>query len=623
MWSRGHKLKKGKYIIGKILGKGGFGITYLAYIKQSHKLVTLKTLNSDWQDKKNFDELQERFVNEALSLAKCQHPNIVKVYEVFQEKGLWCMVMEYIEGKNLYDYLSEKGILSEEEALGIILQIAKALNYVHKQGLLHRDVKPNNIMLRKDNKTAVLIDFGLAREYNLGETIQMTSAMTPNYAPLEQWEKRSDFGPALDVYALAATLYKILTNESPIPAVYIKKGAPFTPPKAYNKQISDQVNNLIIIGMKLEAENRPQSVKQWLELFGEFSSNHQINGEKESEVLQKKSDLSFGRKIRKIPFLSRLKTVSFIGIKKKLNAFLSKKYNIKQSKVINNSTNLNYNPSKNNLNSQNKSKPRKPYLSTKEKSTITPYNNTKSRKKYYHSLPSIVNEGRKKTGLPPIIRNHLGWEFWREWVRGTTIAEVIALILSSFLVNFLSRNTNNDLINSIASLTTAAALVGSILGTSVGIAQSSLISREISLARIWIPASIVGGAMGGFLGGFASEVIKNGMDIIIIFPIAGAVIGLAQWFVIRKDVKYAFWWIFGSAISWITIAIGFFHLYDIFWNSFWDRQLTELENIFAWAKSLMPLVFSSLIYILFSGAVFAGITGSIIISLLRIPVSRS
>ena len=206
MWNPGQQLKKGKYVIDKILGSGGFGITYLAKQQPSGKLVTIKTLNDLRQQSPNFHELQEKFLNEAVALASCRHPHVVAVYpRLFQEKGLWCMVMEYIDGEGLDIYLEERGILGEAEALNIITQVGDALTCVHNQGLLHRDVKPHNIMLHRDTLAAVLIDFGLAREFSPGEVVSLTSDKTIHFAPIEQWETRGDFRPSLDVYSLAVT----------------------------------------------------------------------------------------------------------------------------------------------------------------------------------------------------------------------------------------------------------------------------------------------------------------------------------------------------------------------------------------------------------------------------------
>ncbi|MEG4802622.1 serine/threonine-protein kinase [Microcoleus sp. ARI1-B5] len=151
-WAPGQQLHQGKYLIEEILGCGGFGVTYRVQNLKEGKVVAIKTLNANVQGKPNFQELQTKFLNEALSLARCSHPHVVQVYEVFPEMvgnlQLWCMVMELIDGIDLASHLEYNGILSEEKALSIIKQVGRALSFVHKQGFTHLDVKPQNIMLR-------------------------------------------------------------------------------------------------------------------------------------------------------------------------------------------------------------------------------------------------------------------------------------------------------------------------------------------------------------------------------------------------------------------------------------------------------------------------------------------
>jgi serine/threonine protein kinase len=267
LWTPNQELKSGRFIIQKVMGGGGFGLTYKALDTSKDKMVVIKTLNQFQQTQEDFEQRQEKFLNEALRLAQCSHPHIVKVYEVFREEGLWGMVMEYVDGDDLGVYVENNGPLLETEALCYIEQISQALEYVHRQGFLHRDVKPNNILLRRETQAAILIDFGLAREYT-GKTGSMTNAKTEGYAPIEQYERRGEFGEYTDVYALAATLYSLVTKEVPIPANFRKKGLSLPPPQQYNPTISDDLNAAIVRGMALEPQNRPQSVLEFQELLG-------------------------------------------------------------------------------------------------------------------------------------------------------------------------------------------------------------------------------------------------------------------------------------------------------------------------------------------------------------------
>jgi serine/threonine protein kinase len=163
-------------------------------------------------------------------------------------------------------YLSKKGKLNEDEALKIMFQVGEALSYIHAQGFLHRDIKPNNILVRSENLEAVLIDFGLAREFVTGKTLTHTNYVTESFAPIEQYLAKTQRGAFTDVYALSATLYNLLTGELPLPSRF-RSYVVLPSPKQSNQHISDQVNEAILKGMELEPEKRCQTVQEWLDLL--------------------------------------------------------------------------------------------------------------------------------------------------------------------------------------------------------------------------------------------------------------------------------------------------------------------------------------------------------------------
>ncbi|MBJ7297316.1 MAG: GUN4 domain-containing protein [Dolichospermum sp.] len=295
IWHPGQKINKGKFIIqGKPLGIGGSGITYKALEPKTGKLYAIKTLNQEMQLRDDFAAQQVKFINEAMKIASFDHKHIVKVHEVIEEVEvieedkfqLFGVVMEYIDGVTLFKYVQNKGQLSESEALLYINQISQALEYIHAKGSLHRDIKPENILLRQNKQEAVLIDFGSTR--SMANT-SMTISLTEGYTPIEQYRDKGNFGPHTDVYALAATLYYLLTADglkqesksTPVPAYkreQIKTFDLLAKPKAYNQSLSQRVNDAILQGMELEPKNRTQTVLKFRENLG------LVNIENEQEI---------------------------------------------------------------------------------------------------------------------------------------------------------------------------------------------------------------------------------------------------------------------------------------------------------------------------------------------------
>ncbi|NEP42213.1 MAG: serine/threonine protein kinase [Okeania sp. SIO2H7] len=297
---KGDKLNKGKYTIVKELGDGRFGITYLATVNSSiskekkrkflglfslpkqEKLqnqkpekVVIKTLNDKMYEQAKDGELEKRkndLLTEAEALSNCKHPHIVKFKKHFCKDEKLYLVMEHIAGDNLATLLESLpgNIMPEPQALAYIKQIGEALITVHENELVHRDVKPDNIILRAGKEEAILIDFGLARRF---EDIQTTVNPTINskldpityafFAP-ELYDPTAKRGAYTDVYSLAATLYFLLTGEVPPSA---EKKKELVAPKEFNPKISDAVNKAIIQGMEFDWEKRPQTMAEWLALL--------------------------------------------------------------------------------------------------------------------------------------------------------------------------------------------------------------------------------------------------------------------------------------------------------------------------------------------------------------------
>ena len=266
VWTPGQGLNGDRYIIEDKLGEGGFGVTYLAQKAQNTQRVVIKTLKDDLLRDPNFATFRGKFRDEALLLAVCSHRNIVQIDTYFTHDDFPCIAMEYVAGEDLCELVERRGFLSETEALNYIRQVGEAVIVVHDKGLLHRDIKPQNIMVR-DNQDAVLIDFGLARSFIPDRTQQMTYGLTHGFAPPEQYRKIGRFDKYIDVYALAAMLYYLLTKIPPTAAWCRALNDPLKPPFQINPNISDAVDRAIMKGMEMDETKRPQSVQEWLAML--------------------------------------------------------------------------------------------------------------------------------------------------------------------------------------------------------------------------------------------------------------------------------------------------------------------------------------------------------------------
>ncbi|NJM97372.1 MAG: serine/threonine protein kinase [Phormidesmis sp. RL_2_1] len=273
-WPSGHLLQNGEYTIEKELGTGRFGTTYLAKHKDGTRLV-IKTLSESYlnsissPDKLN--KLNNEFIQEAGKLAECKHKHIVKSGRPFLEGDRYCIAMEYIGGVSLAARDEPK--VPEAIALQYIKQVGEALIVVHENNLVHRDVQPNNILVRTRHgkSEAVLIDFGLALEFNRDLTAAdlakaKTDYAAEGYTPPELYSRYDgDIGPHTDIYALAATLYDLLTGQPPISATKRKDdGIPLRSPLDLDNSITPNVSQQIMRGLELSPSDRPQSMREWL-----------------------------------------------------------------------------------------------------------------------------------------------------------------------------------------------------------------------------------------------------------------------------------------------------------------------------------------------------------------------
>ena len=215
--------------IERVLGAGGFGVTYLARDVSLDAWRAVKEyLPRDWgtrrrdgtigprtgTDAEDYEWGLTRFLDEARILAKFDHPHLVRVYRVFEAWGTAYMVTEYVEGQTLSAALRASGPWSERQVRELLDALTDGLSAVHVAGLLHRDIKPGNVMVRPDG-TLVLIDFGAARQAMGRQSRSVTAVLTPGYAPIEQYSPRGNQGPWTDIYALGALAYEALIGQVP------------------------------------------------------------------------------------------------------------------------------------------------------------------------------------------------------------------------------------------------------------------------------------------------------------------------------------------------------------------------------------------------------------------------
>lgn len=292
-------LQGGKYKIVRFISSGGFGCTYEAEHILLKKRVAIKEFFV--KDFCNRDEttsqisvgitsktalvnkLKSKFIAEAQSLCSLDHPNIVHVFDVFEENCTAYYVMDYIDGLSLNDLVKNNGPMAEQKAVGYIMQVADALKYVHSQNRLHLDIKPGNIMVDENDK-AMLIDFGASKQYDEegGENTSTLLGKTPGYAPLEQMGNDVvKFFPSTDIYALGATLYKLLTGNTPPSASLLASGETLDAMPSF---ISEGTRNAIIQSMQTNKMKRPQSIGEFEKLLsGDIDESTQIDSEDADE----------------------------------------------------------------------------------------------------------------------------------------------------------------------------------------------------------------------------------------------------------------------------------------------------------------------------------------------------
>ena len=277
-------LQNGKYRIEGVLGQGGFGITYLATQVALNRKVTIKEFfmkelcNRDEQTSQvsvpsmgsvdTVARFRAKFVKEAQTIAALNNPHIIHIHDIFEENGTAYYVMDYLSGGSLSYLVQRNGVLPEATALGYIRQVADALSYIHARNINHLDIKPSNVLI-DGNGNAVVIDFGLSKRYD--ETGSQTSTtpvgISHGFAPIEQYQPGgvSTFSPATDIYSLGATLYKLLSGQTPPNATALLDADL----DLSRLSASPTTKTAIVAAMQPKRKGRPQTVEAFIAMLDE------------------------------------------------------------------------------------------------------------------------------------------------------------------------------------------------------------------------------------------------------------------------------------------------------------------------------------------------------------------
>lgn len=278
---------QGRYIVGKVIGFGGFGVTYIGWDAELERRIAIKEyLPSEFATRmadqtqltifsgdkeEQFESGLVKFVDEAKRLAQFHHTNgIVHIFDSFSENKTAYIVMEYLEGESLKEKIQRDGKMEPQEAIEIMLPVLYALREVHKEGIIHRDIAPDNIFLTNDfdedgRRIVKLIDFGASRFATTRHSRSLSVLVKPGYSPEEQYRSRGDQGPWTDVYAVAATMYKMMTGITPEDAMERAVKDDLKTPSKCGVKISKGMENAVLNAMNIKIENRTPSVEVLIE----------------------------------------------------------------------------------------------------------------------------------------------------------------------------------------------------------------------------------------------------------------------------------------------------------------------------------------------------------------------
>ena len=273
-----------RYTLGNVIGEGGFGITYIALENTLGITVAIKeyypfgycnrnstasnTVSVTSDDKQQiFEKGRSRFLREAKTLAKFQvDPGVVNVIDFLEENNTAYIVMEFLDGIDLREYLRQNGNLAPEQAVQMLLPSMRALDKIHKAGVIHRDISPDNIMVLRDGSLK-LMDFGAARDFEGVDSRSMSIMLKQGYAPAEQYRRNGEQGPWTDVYGMCATIYRAITGITPVDSIDRVYQDTLQTPSQCGVNISPAIENTIMYGLAVHKENRCPDMPTLIGMF--------------------------------------------------------------------------------------------------------------------------------------------------------------------------------------------------------------------------------------------------------------------------------------------------------------------------------------------------------------------
>ncbi|MGA7934920.1 MAG: serine/threonine-protein kinase [Kovacikia sp.] len=265
----GTVLQNGKYLLSDVLGQGQLCTTLQATQAYLNQTVVLKTLNPDVQNQTDIAPLKQRFIEEARRFAQCQHPGLVRVVDLFIEAWLPFVVMDYVAGQSLASLVQAREPLSEAQAIQYVRQIGSALSVIHRNGLVHQAVSPENLIRPQGADFVVLVGFGIMRQVELGAAnsgATNLAATNHPYAAIEQLQPSAKLSAATDIYALAGTLYFLVTGQNPIAAT-LRDQIPLPSPRKLRPTLSAAIEAAILSGLEMHSQSRPQTIAAWFSLL--------------------------------------------------------------------------------------------------------------------------------------------------------------------------------------------------------------------------------------------------------------------------------------------------------------------------------------------------------------------